>query len=287
MTVGRQQPAGDGRRQRADVAVDGAQAVQRRRGLAIDGLPQLRLGDRIVISRPIGKIGDSSVIHRDAFVTARQRDAVPPRQRDAFGIARQRDAAPSRQRDAFGTARQRDAAPSHQHHAFGGARQHDAAATQRDASLAGQTDARRAINRYLAFPQHIFVILVFLIRLHLPYRYKCGTVALLWRIRPPFVLPEIEATSAAFHSERHRLTLVASPHERFARLPPGPIGMFALLCAIHDRRRPGGFDTSVTKKYRHGYFAQAEPDLPRRIDRRKRGATSASLEHIDFRHRHP
>ncbi|MEK6319371.1 MAG: hypothetical protein V4807_33575 [Burkholderia gladioli] len=149
MTVGRQQPAGDGRRQRADVAVDGAQAVQRRRGLAIDGFLQLRLGDRIVISRPVGKIGDPSVIHRDAFVTARQRDAVPPRQRDAFGTARQRDAvtfsnrdffvivrqhdaAPSRQRDAFGIARQRDAVAFSNRDFFVIVRQHDAAAIQRD-----------------------------------------------------------------------------------------------------------------------------------------------------------
>nr|WP_244111502.1 hypothetical protein [Burkholderia gladioli] len=162
MTVGRQQPAGDGRRQRADVAVDGAQAAQRRRGLAIDGFMQLRLVDRIVISRPIAKIGDSSVIHRDAFVTARQRDAAPPCQRDAFGIARQRDAVTFSNRDLFLIVRQ-----------------HDAAATQRDDFLAGQIDARRAINRYLAFPQHVFVIPVFLIRLHPPYRYKCGIVALL------------------------------------------------------------------------------------------------------------
>ncbi|WP_244119283.1 hypothetical protein [Burkholderia gladioli] len=123
---------------------------------------QLRLGDRILIFRPIGKIGDPLFIHRDAFVTARQRDAAPPCQRDAFGIARQRDAVTFSNRDLFLIVRQ-----------------HDAAATQRDDFLAGQIDARRAINRYLAFPQHVFVIPVFLIRLHPPYRYKCGIVALL------------------------------------------------------------------------------------------------------------
>ncbi|WP_242411456.1 hypothetical protein [Burkholderia sp. A1] len=149
MTVGRQQPAGDGRRQRADVAVDGAQAVQRRHGLAIDGFLQLRLGDRIVISRPIGKIGDPSVIHRDAFVTARQRDAVPPRQRDAFGTARQRDAAPSLQRHAFGTARQRDAVTFSNRDFFAIVRQHDAAPSrQRDAfGIARQRDAVAFSNR--------------------------------------------------------------------------------------------------------------------------------------------
>nr|WP_240156948.1 hypothetical protein [Burkholderia sp. Ap-962] len=148
MTVGRQQPAGDGRRQRADVAVDGAQAVQRRHGLAIDGFLQLRLGDRIVISRPIGKIGDPSVIHRDAFVTARQRDAVSPRQRHAFGTARQRDAVTFSNRDFFAIVRQHDAAPSRQRDAFGIARQRDAVAfSNRDFFVIVRQQDAAAIQR--------------------------------------------------------------------------------------------------------------------------------------------